>query len=99
MKAIKTLRICGFDYSVSFKEAPIVGGELCDGSHNRSTLQIEIREGLPPQMKYLTLWHEILHAIIDSAALKVENEEAVVEAVANGIVQVLQDNPQIVGGK
>jgi hypothetical protein len=99
LKAIKTLRICGFDYSVAFKESPIVSGELCDGSHSRSTLQIEIREALPPQMKYQTLWHEILHAIIDTAALKIENEEAVVEAIANGIVQVLQDNPQIVGGK
>ena len=40
----------------------------------------------------MTLWHEILHGLARHFALEIENEEAVVDAFARGLFQVLQDN-------
>lgn len=97
--AIKSLRIGPYDYEVIYKDAPMVDNTLCNGVHAREALQIEIRNGMPAQSEYQTLWHEILHAVFDNAALKLENEEDVIEVIANGLVQVIRDNPQMVPAK
>ncbi len=43
----------------------------------------------------MTLWHEILHGILNGAAQTEEHNEAHIDALAHGIIQVLRDNPQL----
>lgn len=44
-----------------------------------------------------TIVHEVLHAIWDGQALgKNPDEERIVTALANGLTQVMRDNPQLI---
>lgn len=42
----------------------------------------------------MTLWHEIVHGIVEHANMDIANssEEAIVDTIAKGVYQVLQDN-------
>jgi len=43
-----------------------------------------------------TYWHEALHAILTHATMhKQSGNEQLIAILANGIVQVLQDNPEM----
>ena len=96
MKIPESVRISGLEYRV--KEVPL----LTDGMHELSG-QINYRAqviklsnaGYPRNgSKALTLWHEIIHGILMDRGLELEDdtEEAVCEAVARGVYQVLEDN-------
>lgn len=90
-----TLRIGAYDYDLVYDDAPMIGGELMNGVHDREGLNIEIRVGMPIAREWQTVWHEVMHAIFDNAAFEIDNEEQVIEIVSNGIVQVLRDNPRL----
>jgi hypothetical protein len=53
---------------------------------------IEIEKGLVGTYKRQTTWHEILHGILEAAGIRGDHDEQIIDAVATGIVQVLQDN-------
>ena len=64
----------------------------CDYEHAR----IRIHRTLDPQLKRVTLWHEIIHALLFNAGVyEPEHNEQQIDALAHGIVQVLRDNPQL----
>lgn len=96
MKIPESVRISGLEYRV--KEVPL----LTDGLHelsgqiNYRAQTIELSQAGEPKdgSKALTLWHEIIHGILMDRGLELESdmEEAVCEAVARGVYQVLQDN-------
>ena len=54
-----------------------------------STISLDMRLNEFAQIQ--TLWHEIVHALLNNAGIKTVPEEAV-DALATGIVGVLQDN-------
>jgi predicted heme/steroid binding protein len=62
------------------------------GCCNHAKGTITLRDDLSPQIRRSTLWHESIHAILHQAG---QNgvDESVVESVANGVMQLLQDNP------
>lgn len=96
MKIPESVRISGLEYRV--KEVPL----LTDGLHELSgqidyrTQTIKLSQAGYPKngSKALTLWHEIIHGILMDRGLELDDdtEEAVCEAVARGVYQVLQDN-------
>jgi hypothetical protein len=94
MKIPNSVRIGGVEYDVEFTEIVRMGNELCYGSisYPDTTIQISETDGGEHQHQCITLWHEILHGIINHACLKLENEEEVVEVLSKGVYQVLQDN-------
>jgi len=65
-----------------------------DGSASYSHCRIGIEKGLNKQAKRLTLWHEIIHCILVQNGVG-EHDERVVDAMAYGILDVLQDNPEL----
>lgn len=93
MKIPETVRIGGVDYKV--QEYP----DLNDGvnvayghiSYEDSIIYLNSKNQ-KHQKSCITLWHEILHGIIEHANLEIENEEQVVDTLAKGVYQVLQDN-------
>ena len=94
MKIPNSVRIGGVEYDVQSEEVVRIGTELCYGSISYPDALILISEGDGGghQHKCITLWHEILHGLLNHACLKLENEEDVVEVLSKGIYQVLQDN-------
>lgn len=58
-------------------------------------LAIELAADLNPDLLPVAVWHEVLHALAYQAGL-VEHDEAMVHALAYGIVQVMRDNPLLV---
>lgn len=57
---------------------------------------ILIRKGLAADARNVTLWHEILHGILYNMG-QVNHDETIVDGLAHGIVQALNDNPHLRG--
>jgi hypothetical protein len=60
----------------------------------RTESAIELLPDLPPGMQEITIWHEIVHEILEQIGVK--GEETVINRLAYGIVGVLKDNPGLV---
>jgi len=89
------LRIGALIYDVEERRLKDQCGH-CDYEHTC----IRIRRSLNPQLKRVTLWHEIIHALLFNAGVyESEHNEQQIDALAHGIVQVLRDNPQPIQSK
>lgn len=65
-----------------------------DGSANYTHCKIRLDKRLGKQTKRLTLWHEIVHCILVQNSIT-EHDETMINALAYGIINVLQDNPEL----
>jgi hypothetical protein len=65
------------------------------GDIDFSKCRIRLDAGDDPQRQHQTLWHEALHGILWGAGHRDDHNEAQIEALAHGIIQVLRDNPQL----
>ena len=94
MKIPKMVRIGGIEYFVLDNQPTLNDGQhLLYGQIDYTCSEIKLSDiARSPDMKGVTLWHEILHGIRNHAGLEIENEEEVVDMFAKGIYQVLQDN-------
>jgi len=52
---------------------------------------IEIEDSIDKFSKHQVLWHEILHGLLTQAGIS-NHEESMIDALAYGIIQVLDDN-------
>lgn len=53
-------------------------------------------EGVDEQIQKITLLHEVFHIILDNFGIDTgESEEFVVDSLARGMYQILQDNPEL----
>lgn len=91
-----TIKVGGIQFKI------VIDGDLRDSEGNKldgwarpSKSEILIQSGLNPQYARVVLIHEILHTILVASGRY--PKEAVVDTVAYGIVQVLQENPLLVG--
>lgn len=89
--ARKPVKIGPILYDVKETEGLADEDTTLNGWIKYDSCEILIEAGLPDQVKQVTLWHEILHGILNQAS-QVYNEE-LVEALAYGLVAVFQDNP------
>jgi hypothetical protein len=80
---------------VEVEELAGKAGELC-GDITAYKCRIRIAADMDPQAKLVTLWHEILHGILSTAAHNEDHNEAHIDALAHGIIQVLRDNPFLI---
>jgi hypothetical protein len=87
----KHIRIGGTDYALS-EIADLRDGDLDLNGHityNDQTINIEAK--MSPHVKWLTVWHEVLHGILSHAGIDEQDEQTVL-ALGYGITQVLRDN-------
>lgn len=55
---------------------------------------IEVRNTMLPQIQRVTLAHEVIHAILANAGFQ-NHDEHIVDAIATGMVEVLQRNREL----
>lgn len=55
---------------------------------------ISLDEDQSPDSERMSLWHEIVHGILSQYGFR-DHDETMVSALANGIADVLQCNPQL----
>ncbi len=97
MKIPESVRISGIDYKIENEENLNDGVNILHGqiSYGRSVIKLNDTY-CTHQSKCVTLWHEILHGILTHSNIELgDDEEKIINILAYGIYQVLQDN----GGK
>ena len=67
-------------------------GTAIFGFFNPTNVVIQIEKDIPGQRRLITLWHEILHAILNHAD-RGDVDDNVISTLGFGVVQVLQANP------
>jgi hypothetical protein len=67
-------------------------GEKLNANIDYQAAKINIEQGLDPQVQALALMHEAAHAILNRAGYD-EHDEKLVELLAYGITELIQDNP------
>ena len=94
MKIPESIRIGGVEYRVVYEPNARAGNNLVFGKIDFDNSQIVISEtdGTGHEHRCMTMLHEVLHGIIWHASAEFENEERIVEVMAKGLYQVLQDN-------
>lgn len=66
------------------------------GEIDYERLRIRLKNTLNDQVRIQTLWHEIIHGILNNAGSPDKSQmETIIDAVATGIIQVLRDNPEL----
>lgn len=94
MKIPEQIRINGVFHAVTNADALNDGIQMLYGNVTWEDSKIRLKSDQGHQHKCITLWHEIVHALIHHACLNVDDdiEEKIAEALGYGIYQVLQDN-------
>lgn len=95
MKIPELIRIGGVDYSIVDTVGLNDGTTVAYGHIDYQKSVIELNPDIQDhQKKCLTLWHEIVHGIAEHANIDLveSDEEAIVDTIAKGVYQVLQDN-------
>ncbi len=96
MKIPEAIRIGGVEYEIRYvpnirHDNVIAYGRI---SWDDAVIELSETDGTSHQKRCQTLWHEIIHGIVEHANMDVENsnEESIVDTIAKGVYQVLQDN-------
>lgn len=95
MKIPKKVRISGVDYTVIDVPDLNDGVSVCYGRIDFENSMIKLNPDILGHQKMCcTLWHEIIHGIVEAANMSIEeaDEETIVDTIAKGVYQVLQDN-------
>ena len=99
MEIPRSIRIDTVDYTVEKKERLIVGGKSAQGCITYSKHLIEVEPDIQDEQGMVqTLWHEILHGIMEERALdfKESSEETLINELSKGIYQVIKDNADFI---
>lgn len=96
MKIPNKVRIGGVDYEIKTESNVRIGNDLAFGKidYGDCIITLSDTDGKNHQHRCITLWHEILHGITEHACLDLpqDDEEKIIDTLAKGIYQVLQDN-------
>lgn len=72
------------------------GDQKLNGWIKCNDLQVLVDRDLADDVKVVTVWHEILHGLIEQAGFD-DHDERLITALSFGLHQVLKDNPDLVG--
>lgn len=90
------VKIGCYTYTVAETDEPIIIGNRCDyaGKANYHNLTIDIKKDMAENAKEQTFWHEVVHCIANYMNLEFDedNEEKIVDSLANGLLSVMRDN-------
>lgn len=91
-----SIRIGYLDFTVTHNNSP-THSDSALGYTRKDAGHIHINEHQSKVNKVNTVIHEVLHAIVHTQGIPIndELEEQVVNALANGLTQVIRDNPHL----
>ena len=87
-----TIRIGGTDYTVIERKDLRDGNTGLNGQIVYNDAEIRIEDDMTPHVKWVTLWHEALHGLLEHAGMGDHKEELIL-ALGYGVTQALRDNP------
>ncbi len=90
----KSIKVGPLTYKVQEVPEEILGDEVI-GHESFRTGTISILMTLQPAFKLETLWHELMHIVTEQHNINLN--ESQIDALANGVMGVIQDNPEILG--
>jgi hypothetical protein len=99
MKGIpRSVLIGGLRYRVVLEQEMVSeeGVEIL-GQHDYGRLQLKLSLAADPEVRPFVLLHEVLHACVTVAGGDSHQEEALVAGLSHVLLQVLRDNPDLVG--
>jgi len=96
----RTVRVGPIDFEIEQIDRLLDdnGKEANEGDADSLGSKIRLERGMSNQRKFTSLWHEILHVILEqtgNSAKDEELEERICDALSNGVAQVLRDNPAL----
>ena len=92
--AVGPIAVAGYHYAVTTPTAYLRDLDLW-AQQDVEAMEIKVREYLTPAMHATCLLHEIIHAICVGYNGGEQLPETVVESLAQGLYQVIQDNPRL----
>lgn len=94
MELPKQVKIGAVTYEVQYE--PRLADDALMGQIRLLEGVIAIRPNMSKTMEQITLLHEMTHAMLFQAGEK-EHDEQVIDIIAHGVVQVIQDNEGLLG--
>lgn len=93
----EVVRIGSCDYEVEFtKNDIIVDREQCKAAIDYDNHLISIDSKIGDRQSHeQSFLHEIFHGVLRDRAIKVDEEEFVVDELAKGLHQIIRDNPEM----
>lgn len=91
---IKKLKICGFDFPITYKPLVVENGDSCLGCCKSDLNSIEIKTGLVPQRENEVILHEALHAISD--IMNMELNELQVNTYGVLLINFMKENKHFI---
>lgn len=91
---IKKLKICGFDFNITYKPLVVESGDSCLGCCKSDNNVIEIKKGIVPQRENEVILHESIHAISD--IMNMELTELQVNTLGVELINYIKDNKKFV---
>lgn len=91
---IEYIDINPVEYEVTFDPLTDEDGSRIDGRINPSLGTIIINPNISPANRVITLWHEVLHGIIEQSGL--DHDESLIRTLSHGLVRVIRDNPLLI---
>lgn len=91
-----SIRIGGTDYKIVEEKDLHDGGTWLNGHIIYNHPQIRIESEMDEYIKWVTVWHEVLHGILQHAG-QGDHDEKMIEALGYGVTQVLRDNEYLRG--
>ena len=94
-KLPESVRVGPIIYKIVLSPNMHEGRNDLDGAIRYSAETIEIDGSVADATAVQTLWHEILHAILQHAGRR-KHSERWVDSTAYGLMQVVVDNPELI---
>ncbi len=88
------INILGTTYTVKYVDY-ISKEELKIGEVDYINQEIKIMNELSDDIKKVTLWHEIIHAVLNQLGFEEAENEHLVQSLATGIHQVTLENNSV----
>lgn len=86
---MKAVKVGPITYTIEERDERDSFGEVLYGP-----CKLYLKRSLVSASKRMTLWHEVIHIILVHAGYR-DQDEKLIEVLASGIMQVLQDNPAL----
>lgn len=93
------IKVNGLNYAVKVVDSPF-SSDL-DGESDLAVCTITLRADTPVQRQQQTLWHEVMHVVLEGETIgagRSRRDEEFVTRVSNVLFSVLQDNKLLTAG-